>query len=175
MVKVELDAGELERLQASVASTPGAWEKAVNIAVRRTQASARKQISKGLKPLHSLRRVTALRRRIKNLRADVSRNQAGLWVGLNPLGMSEFQGRPKRSAQGISFRGKEYKGAFFGRLPSGKSKVMERTGKERLPIREVGVDIYEKSVEYLEDSVVRALPDYFMHHLENQLNREWIK
>ena len=175
MVKIGLDASELERLQASVASTPGAWEKAINIAVRRTQASARKQISKGLKPLHSLRRVTALRRRIKNLRADTSKSKAGLWIGLNPLGMSEFTGRPKRSGRGVTFRGKEYKGAFLVRFKSGKQKVVERTGKERLPIREIGVDIYEKSVGFLEDSVVDALPDYFMHHLENQLNREWIK
>ncbi len=137
---------------------------AINRALRRLAAYIRRRSSAGLKTELDLRNTKALRRRLKDkyIPEHKGAGHVQAWYGKNDLGLSAFKGRPKKTAKGVSLNGREYEGAFFGKV-KGKRLVLQRVGDKAFPVVEVQAPVADKMGGYIEREI---LPD-----LVNEFNR----
>jgi len=144
----------------------GASEKQVKLALsaalRRTASKLRMLSSRGLKRELDLRRVSALRNRLKSI--SLRKGVAGvqLWYGLNDMPVSWFRGTPKQTASGASFKGKEFPGAFVARSRYAKQKtILKRVTKERLKVEEQQLEVKDKAQVFIEDEIFAELEGIF--------------
>lgn len=148
---------------------------ALSRALRRTEATLRRMSSKGLQKELQLRAASALRKRLKSIKARKTgglRNGEGvtLWYGLNDLPVSAFKGRPRQNSSGAAFNGNQYDGAFVARSKvKGKQTIFKRKNKERLAIIEQLVPIEDRAIQFIEDEVFDQVEDIFWQHFRRDL------
>ena len=175
MLHYDIDWRQLLQVGEELQATDKQVIFALTRAMRRTEATLRRMSSKGLTKVLQLRAATALRKRLKTMRlrmsGPASREQSmGLWYGLNPLPVSAFKGRPKRTADGASFRGENYEGAFVGRSKvKGKQTIFKRVREARLPVAEQLHPIEDQAVTFIEDEIFDQVLDIFWQHFRRDL------
>lgn len=123
-------------------------------AMKRTQTAIRAKARKELTKTLGLRRAKEIRNRLKRTRVSGSRSkqQCGVWVGLNDMPSYWFKGKPKQTAKGVSFHGMHFPGAFVSpsRKTPGKYRIRKRKGKDRFPTEEVLMPVSGKMLDYLD-------------------------
>lgn len=153
-----------------------ASEKQVNFALsralNRTAGTLRVRSSKILKDKLELRRVSALRKRLKTLklRMGKSKRDVRIWFGLNDMPISWFKGTPKQTASGAVFRGRNYPNAFVARSSYAKQKtIMKRVGRERLSIEEQLFPVEDRAQNLIEDHVLDGWEEFFWKEFRRDL------
>jgi len=163
MIHFDIEWGDLRRIGEELGATDKQVKLALSRALGRTASRLRTLSTRGLKSELDLRRVSALRNRLKSLRLRKgSVEGVQLWYGLNDMPASWFRGTPKQTADGATFRGKDFQGGFVGRSQYAKGKtVFRRKGKARLSIEEQMMPVQDKAETYIEDDVFVQLEDIF--------------
>lgn len=173
MLHFDIDWSGLRGFADDYSATDKQVHLAMNRALRRTEATLRRMSIKGLRRELALREVSSLRRRIKSLSAKMigkphirsTWKNVGLWYGLNDLPVSSFQGKPKSTASGAEFKGKNYDGGFIGKhKKKNKNTIFKRVGESRLPISEQLYEVEDKAIAYIEDEIFSKLEDIFWDH-----------
>jgi hypothetical protein len=163
MIHFDIEWKDLEGIGADLGATDKQVKLALSAALRRTASKLRMLSSKGLKNELDLRRVAALRKRLKSI--SLRKGQVDgvqLWFGLNDMPVSWFRGTPKQGKSGAAFKGKEFPGAFVGSSRYAKQKtVLKRTSKERLHIEEQLMPVHDQAQIYIEDDIFVRLEDIF--------------
>lgn len=173
---IHIDIAELNQIGNELGATPQQIKQSVRRATTRTNTTVGKKARMALVRKLDLRRAAGIRRRIKKLKF-VRPGTSGVWVGTNPLPISEIKGRPTQTATGVEFRGETFTRAFIGRFGgTGKRRVLRRRGRSRYPIYEVGKSIHNESVDILERKLLNEIPDIFLSHFEKDLARrvQWL-
>jgi hypothetical protein len=162
MLHFDIDAAQLTAIGAELNATPRQVKAALSRALARTASALRVLSSRGLAKELDLKRVAALRKRLKSVRL---RSQAGgvtLWYGLNDMPVSWFRGTPRQTGTGVTFRGQDFPGAFVGRSKYAKGKTaFKRAGKARLSIVEQLMPVEDKAVVFIEDQIFDRLETIF--------------
>jgi hypothetical protein len=170
MLHFDINWSDLARVAGELEASEKQIQLALHRALRRTEASLRRLSSKGLAQELQLRAVVALRNRLKSIKVRKNAygrggDGAALWYGLNDLPVSSFKGRPRSTAAGASFKGKEFDGAFVGRSKfKGKQTIFKRASAARLHIREQLLEIEDKAVVFIEDQVFDKVEEIFWQH-----------
>jgi len=94
------------------------------------------------------------------IRSKIVRNklQASLWVGSNPVAIRYL--RPRFTKKGVTAGGVKYPKAFLPFKKRGSSLILQRVGKDRLPLEVPEVDINDIVIEVLDREWSR-LESYF--------------
>lgn len=174
MISFDIDWRDLQGVADELQASNKQIAYALSRALRRTEASLRRMSMKGLPPLLGLRAAKALRKRLKSIKVRKGSLQkgdgVGLWYGLNDLPVSSFKGRPRQLADGASFNGKTFDGAFVARSRiKGKQTIFKRDGKERLHITEQSMPIEDKAIVFIEDQVFDKVETIFWQHFTRDL------
>lgn len=84
------------------------------------------------------------------IRAKIVRNrlQASLWVGSNPVAIRYLN--PRFGKKGISAGGRKYPRAFMPWKKRGSAVILQRVGKDRLPVEVPEVEINDIVIETLD-------------------------
>lgn len=151
-----------------------ASETQIRLALSRTLSRLASRLAtlsrKGLKDELQLRRLNALRKRLKSIRLRVKDGGIQLWYGLNDMPVSWFKGTPKETTGGATFRGVTFDGAFVARSRYSKQKtIMKRKGKARLHIEEQQLPIEDQAQVFIEDNVFDKLEPLFWPMFEREL------
>lgn len=172
MIHFDIDARGLREVADELGATDKQVRYALTRALRRTEASLRKQSSKGLTAELKLRTAQALRKRLKTirLRSSGGGGEVGLWYGLNPLPVSSFKGRPKEDPAGAFLGDYFFQGAFVARSTlKGKNTIFKRQGKQRLPIAEQTITIQDPAIVFIEDEIFVQTETIFWQHFRRDL------
>ena len=163
ILDIDIDFSKLDDIAKQFELTPAQINASLRRSVNRAAGTARREIARSKLDIPDLRRTVAIRRRVKGLfRVRGDNRSGGLWIGLNDLWASEFTGRPRQDASGVSFRGHHYKGAFLRRLKG--------TRKNRIffnddgTLREATISIEAEGFRFLEGSVLPQLPNQIYEH-----------
>lgn len=162
MIHFDIDWKDLQRIGDELGATPKQVKLALSRALARTASKLRTLSAKGLKNELELKRIRALRKRLKSikLRKGVMEG-VQLWYGLNDMPVSWFKGRPRQDARG-AWSGKFFhEGAFVGRLKNGELTIFKRKGKARLAIEEQLQTVKDKADIYVEDHVFVQVEQIF--------------
>lgn len=175
MLNFEIEWSSLLSVANDLQATDKQVKLALHRALRRTESALRRISSKGLVKELELRAAKALRKRLKTIRLRKSAygkadDGVGLWYGLNDLPVSSFKGRPRSTADGASFRGTEFEGAFVARSRvKGKKTIFKRTGDKRLHIAEQNLEIEDKAIVFIEDQVFDKVEEIFWLNFKRDL------
>jgi len=123
--------------------------------------------------LGSVRKATGLPRAEMNrfrIRAKIVRNrlQASLWVGANAVAVRYLS--PKFTKTGVKAAGKEFPHAFQPRKKKGSNLILQRLGKERLPVVAPDIDVNDVVLKAIEEHWPR-LESYFHKRVEAELRK----
>lgn len=171
MLHFDIDWSELSAVGNELEASDKQIVFALNRALSRTASVLRTMSARGLRDELQLRRIGALRKRLKSLKLKSSMNSlssgraAGgvtLWYGLNDMPVSWFKGAPKQTSTGATFRGKSFPGAFVARSKYAKTQtILKRTGKTRLHVEEQLFPIEDKAIVFIEDQIFDKLESIF--------------
>lgn len=122
----------------------------------------------------SVRKATGLPRSEMNrirIKAKIVRNklEASLWVGANPVAVRYLS--PRFTKSGVKAAGTDFPRAFLPRKKAGSTLILQRVGKERLPVVAPEVDINDIVLEALETHWHR-LESYFHKRVEAELLKD---
>lgn len=176
MIRFEIDTRDIIDLQRELEATKDQLRFSISRAIKRTAATLQKQARPALAKGLDLRRQNSLRKRLKTLKPKRKGKGGGdefditLWFGLNDLRIGDFKGTPTQTANGVSFKGQDYPGAFIAKAKSGKRTVFKRAGRGRFPISEQTYPIQDRADIILEDEVFPDTAEIFMHHLRVDLS-----
>jgi hypothetical protein len=171
---------ELRRVGDELGASLNQIRYALTRALRRTQATLRKNAVTGLnKELH-LRAMNSLRGRVKSVRmkSTVRLRSSGsnppgevaLWIGLNDLPVSSFKGRSKQDVKGSWHNDYYFDGAFVAKSKvKNRNTIFSRKGADRLPIEEQSISIYEDSMMYIEEELFEQVEVLFWQHFKRDL------
>lgn len=155
MIHFDIEWHDLKRIGDELGASEKQIKLALSRALRRTASKLRVLSSKGLKNELQLRRANALRKRLKSVRLRKGKMEGvQLWYGLNDMPISWLKGRPRQTASGATFRGREYKSGFVATSNYARGKtIFKRTGKKRLHIEEQLFPVKDKADVFVEDTV----------------------
>lgn len=155
MIHFDIDWKDLQRIGDELGASEKQIKFALSRALRRTASKLRMLSSKGLKNELELRRVNALRKRLKSIKLKKGKIEGvQLWYGLNDMPVSWFKGTPKKTATGATFRGKDFPGAFVAKSQYTRGKtILKRKGKSRLSVEEQLMPIQDKADVFVEDKI----------------------
>jgi hypothetical protein len=163
MIHFDIEWNDLKRIGDELGASEKQIVFAFNRSLQRTASKLATLSRKGLKDELQLRRVNALRKRLKSLKLRSGMNKLGrsraaegvqLWYGLNDMPVSWFKGTPKQTASGATFRGKDFPGAFVAnsQYTHGKT-IFKRKGKSRLHIEEQLMPVKDAADVFVEDKI----------------------
>lgn len=103
------------------------------------------------------------------IRAKVVRNRlkASMWVGANPVAVRYL--RPRFTKTGVTAAGQKFPRAFLPRQKRGSSLILQRVGKDRLPVQVPEVPISRIVMEVLDREWGR-LEAYFEKRVAAELS-----
>lgn len=140
MIELRVDAGDLARAQALLAGVHKGIEKAVTRALNKTATAARTKVIRRIAAETSLLQKV-VRRAVTLRRASWKVWQAIIGIRGRPLPLIWFRARQTRI--GVTFQLRKSEGrktaehAFLATMPSGWRGVYRRTGRRRLPIKQL--------------------------------------
>jgi hypothetical protein len=155
MIHFEIEWKDLRDIGDELGASEKQIKFALSRALKRTASKLRMLSVKGLKSELELRRMNALRKRLKSIKLRKGKLEGvTLWYGLNDMPVSWFKGRPVQTATGAQFRGRDFPGAFVAasRFTKGKT-IFKRTGKARLHIEEQLMPVKDKADTFVEDRI----------------------
>ncbi len=171
-ISVEFDGDQVRRLARDF----GATEKHLQAALRSTYGKMgrwlRTRATRGLSA-HVGVKQKLLRSRIRTFRMAHGIGNSGegskVWFGLRPIPAHRL-GKPRRTSEGVRVGAHNFPGAFLGKYGAAE-KVLRRVGPARKPLEVVGLDIYEKSIVYVEDELIGTdeFESQFFRFLEHEL------
>lgn len=162
MLHFDIDIRELQAAGQELNATPKQVQLALSRALSRTASALRTMSARGLRSELDLRRLAALRKRLKSIKLRSAADGVQLWYGLNDMPVSWFKGTPKKTTDGATFRGHDFPGAFVARSPYARTKtILKRKGKARLHIEEQLLPIEDKAAVYIEDNIFDKLESIF--------------
>ncbi len=147
MIAVRLDFDDAEFMKFTRKLGPADIQRAMERAVRYTAAWVRSQTAKSVRGEMDLpRKVIAYRLKQYNkawrLGMDGGR-AVKVWFGIDPLKADKID-TPKKAARGYRVRKWEFQQSFVPKQGRYAGKLMERTTKNRLPLRRSTVTIDEQ-------------------------------
>lgn len=169
-MEIVFDASELEALGKAINRLPGEIKtKAMGRAMRRMRDMARTRVVK-----RSAERTDLTQRKVRELttaRFNAGGNTIDIieksgWIPLYELGATQTKAGVR-----VRLRG-SYKSAFIAKMASGHSGVMKRTGKARLPIRELFGPNPAHDVTNNPDVFLKVLADIIEDHLAPRVLHE---
>lgn len=174
MLHFEIGWLQLEDISQELGATPKQVKFALSRALRRTEATLRRMSAKGLTRVLQLRTLGSMRKRLKSIKLRKLGIDAGdgvaLWYGINPLPVSSFKGRPRKTDGGAEFRGQKYDGAFVAKSKiKGKQTIFKRETANPLPISEQLHDIADQAIVFIEDEVFDQIEKIFWQHFRRDL------
>lgn len=171
MIHFDIEWSDLQRIGEELGATQKQVKFALSRALARTASKLRTMSARGLKNELDLKRVSALRKRLKSLKLRKGGIEGvQLWYGLNDMPVSWLKGRAKETAKGASFRGVEYPGAFIARSRYGRGQtIFKRKGKARLHIEEQLSPVKDQAEVYVEDQVFVRVEDIFWPLFKREL------
>ncbi|MNK29144.1 hypothetical protein D3C87_475320 [compost metagenome] len=162
MLHFDIDFRQLTEAGQELNATPKQVQLALSRALSRTASALRTMSGQGLKSELDLRRLGALRKRLKSIKLRSAADGVQLWYGLNDMPVSWFKGTPKETADGATFRGQKFPGAFVAKSSYARTKtIMKRKGKARLHIEEQLLPVEDKAAVYIEDNIFDKLESIF--------------
>ena len=166
MIDVQIDARQLREIGAELGATEPQILAAYNRALNRAAGTIRRIASQGLRSELGLRNAAAIRRRLRARRVSGGNGLAGreLWFGTNNMATSAFKGRPTKTAEGVSFRGRTIPGAFIA-----KGKVFKRSTASALPIEEQTVPVAEEMNRFIENEILPQVAQLVMDNFIRDL------
>ncbi|MDT9046491.1 MULTISPECIES: hypothetical protein [Enterobacteriaceae] len=154
MIHFDIEWNDLLRIGDELGASEKQIKLALARALKRTASKLRTLSAKGLRDELELKRLNALRKRLKSLKLRGGIEGVKLWYGLNDMPVSWFKGTPKQTATGATFRGKGFPGAFVARSRYAKGKtIFKRAGKARLHIEEQLMPVRDKADVFVEDRI----------------------
>lgn len=171
MLHFDIDIKQLDAVVADLGATEKQVKFALSRAAQRTATTLRTMAARSLKNELQLRTINLMRNRMKSLRVGrVQEDGFVLWFGLNDAPVSWFKGTPKKSSDGVSFRGTDFKGGFIARSKfKNRRTVFKRSGKDRLPITEQLMPISDKAQVIIEDEIFVQAETIFWKNFERDL------
>ena len=174
-----IDGEQLRRIGDEIGATLNQVRYALHSALRRTEATLRKNATSELKRRLNLRAAVAIRKRFRSLKVKSSiqmrssganKGEAGIWLGLNDLPVSDFKGRPADDPAGAFLNDYFFENGFVTKSKfKGKNTIFKRAGKSRLPIQEQTIDIWNPSMEYIEADLFQSIEELFWQHFRRDL------
>lgn len=170
MLHFDLDWSQLREVANELEASEKQFKAALSRACNRTAATLRKMSGRGLKDELQLRTLAVMRKRLKSIKLKSGQKGLTLWYGLNDLPVSSFKGRAKKTADGATFGGQEFKGGFIARSTvKGKRTVFKRSTGARLPISEQLMPIKDKADVFIEDEIFVQVEEIFWNHFRRDL------
>jgi hypothetical protein len=171
MLGFEFDARALKAIGDEFDASEKDLRNAYARALRRTAQTMKTRARKGLRTKLGLRTAGELRKRLQGFRFKRGKGlgEVSLWFGLNNMRVSAFKGRAKRAAQGASFGGQDFEGAFVGRNAKGRQTIMRRVSKGRWPIKEETMPIEDEAQIYIEDEIFDEIEEVFFKHFRAEV------
>lgn len=163
MIHFEIEWNDLRRIGDELGASEKQIKLALSRALNRTASKLRTLSAKGLRDDLELKRLNALRKRLKSIKLRKGRLEGVmLWYGLNDMPVSWFKGTPKQTTTGATFRGRDFPGAFVasGRYTKGKT-IFKRKGKARLHIEEQLMPVKDKADVFVEDRIFVQVEQIF--------------
>lgn len=176
MLYFDIDYDQIVKLQDELGASEKQIAQAFSRALNRTAGTLRRMSSKGLKDELQLRNAKELRKRLRTiqLRKGKLLDAIKLWYGTNDMPASAFKGRPKKTRNGVSFRGYDFPGAFLAKGKDGKQRIFRRIRDERLPIAEQTLPVKDQMDVYLEDEIFDKVDEIFFKHFAADLRARTI-
>ena len=171
MIGMSASAPELR----AIADELGATEQQVTLAYRRaltrTASALATMMRRDLRRELDLRGAAALRRRLRTMRPRRRSNSESvdIWLGQNDLPPGAIRGRPRETADGVTFWGQRFPGAFIARMGSGKVSIFKRRASGRLPIIEQTVYVKDRMDEVLERRIMPDVMEIFFRNFRADL------
>lgn len=172
MINFDIEWHDLERIGDELGASKKQIKLALSHTLRRTASKVRVLSSKGLKTELDLKRVGALRKRLKTVKLT-SRGMKGvqIWYGLNDMPISWFKGQPTKTAKGAAFRGRDYPGGFVATSQYARTKtIFKRIGNSRLHIDEQLFPVKDKADMFIEDKIFVLVEMIFWPLFRRELN-----
>ena len=146
---------DLKKVEKALNLTKKKVPYIVRTATRLTARNMRVKISKAdMGVAGGFRRKKVPRARVKPL---VAKGAEGIWVGLNDVNASELKGRALKKENGITFRGKFYPGAFFGRFRNEKKRRILRVTPQG-KVQELMIPIESEAHQFLVQDIQPEIP-----------------
>lgn len=181
----DIDANELERIQAVLGATTEQVRGAYVRALKRTSVTMKSRSLKLMRDGMDAKSLKAIRRRMQTYQSafGVGRNdgrmdELKLWYGLNDVAVSKLKGRmtrigTKRNPAGASFTSsklgrQDYTDGFVAKINKRKS-IFSRKGERRFPVRESKMNVSDELHVQLEDEIFDELPEVFIAHFSTDL------
>jgi hypothetical protein len=163
MIHFDIEWSDLKRVSAELGASEKQIKLALSSALKRTASKLRTLSSRGLRNELELKRLNALRKRLKSIRLRKGAMEGvQLWYGLNDMPVSWFKGRPTQTKAGAMFRGHEFPGAFVARSNYTRGMtIFKRVGKSRLHIEEQLFPVQDKADVYIEDKIFVQVESIF--------------
>ena len=141
--ELTIDAEDLEDIVRAVGATEAqavrALKRAGRHAARWTGTRVVRRVSKSTKIQQKV---------LRTRRGKAHGNAAGVWFGLNPVGVGRL--KPRQNRRGVRAGGQQYDGAFVRSKGAGPV-VYKRRGADRLPIEALRLPIYRQGLNAAED------------------------
>lgn len=172
MIKIEIDARDLEDVRKSLLQYPEATGRALPRAINKTLSWANSQGLRAIAQKHEVPLKTLRgRRRSKVIKASRSRLSGLAWFGTAPLRAS-YLGTPRQTRQGARAGTRFFPGAFVATMPSGHVGIFKRQDRARLPIVEqvVRLDAADKALAPVEAGIAARLQTTFTQEMNYELN-----
>lgn len=161
MLHFDIDFSRVVAAGDELQATPKQVRAALSRALARTASKLRTMSARGLRDELELRRIGALRKRLKSIRLRSSDGGISLWYGLNDMPVSWFKGTPRQGTDGATFRGKDFPGAFVAKSRYARKTILKRKGKARLHIEEQSMPVEDQAVVFIEDQIFDQLESIF--------------
>jgi hypothetical protein len=163
MIHFEIETGDLVRIGNELGASEKQIKFALTRSLARTATKLRTLSARGLRNELDLKRMNALRKRLKSVKLRKGKIQGvQLWYGLNDMPVSWFKGEPQKTETGASFRGVKFPGAFVARSNySNGYTIFKRKGKSRLHIDEQLLPVKDKADIFVEDHIFVQVESIF--------------
>lgn len=155
MIHFEIEWDDLRRIGDELGASEKQIKLALSRALARTASKLRTLSARGLRDELELKRLNALRKRLKSIKLRKGRLEGvTLWYGLNDMPVSWFKGKPVQAEGGATFRNMSFPGGFVAssRFTKGKT-IFKRKGKSRLHIEEQLMPVQDKADVFVEDRI----------------------
>lgn len=154
MIHFDIEWNDLLRIGDELGASEKQIKLALARALKRTASKLRTLSARGLRDELELKRLNALRKRLKSVKLRGGVEGVKLWYGLNDMPVSWFKGKPVQEKGGATFRNMSFPGAFVAssRYTKGKT-IFKRAGKARLHIEEQLMPVKDKADVFVEDRI----------------------
>jgi hypothetical protein len=138
VINLQIDANGVDRMAQEIGATEEQLRKALNSTVRKINVTMRREAVRQMSQETGLPQKRFMRR-IRSFKLGRTAGGWKVFIGLDSLNLMELGA--KETATGVTSRKGAVKSAFMAVGKSGIASVFKRTGRGRLPIKQIRHDI----------------------------------